>query len=343
MKRPQISLRMQRRLGGRLSAGAIVIAGMLASGSAILAQTRDDVIPPEAINAMARLESHLRHLQGSIVVNDGMDPAERWDFRFCKEWFVLTHHRQKPAVVQITSGRNSRYDFTISRPSATDPYRLHSTNSHPETSMMLLMTGVLGPSILAPVCVCGKTFSEWRKSPTFKVLSLSQQPASEGVLVNIECEYTTNEDTKPGNWPAFRAQVICDPKSSWAIKEQRITIQRRHQGRVAVTVLLEGSVTYGEPIDGLPVPAVVTEKLYANNNYNGEPIYKRVITLNGVKKSSPEEYEFSLSAFGLPEPPGVEWPRPTPWYLWLVGIGIACIVGAVAVRWLKNRVAPQEG
>lgn len=45
--------------------------------------------------------------------------------------------------------------------------------------------------------------------------------------------------------------------------------------------------------------------------------------------------DFTLSAFGLPEPYGVVWKTPTPWYLWFIGSGIAFL----AVGWyLRRRV-----
>lgn len=37
------------------------------------------------------------------------------------------------------------------------------------------------------------------------------------------------------------------------------------------------------------------------------------------------EKDFTLSAFGLPEPPGIEWEKPFPWYLVFAGIGTACL------------------
>lgn len=39
----------------------------------------------------------------------------------------------------------------------------------------------------------------------------------------------------------------------------------------------------------------------------------------------PPESDFTLSAFGLPEPPGIEWKRPFPWYLVFGIIGTACL------------------
>lgn len=37
------------------------------------------------------------------------------------------------------------------------------------------------------------------------------------------------------------------------------------------------------------------------------------------------ERDFTLSAFGLPEPPGIVWEKPFPWYLVFAGIGTACL------------------
>lgn len=39
----------------------------------------------------------------------------------------------------------------------------------------------------------------------------------------------------------------------------------------------------------------------------------------------PPERDFTLSAFGLPEAPGIEWKKPFPWYLVFAGIGTVCV------------------
>ena len=38
------------------------------------------------------------------------------------------------------------------------------------------------------------------------------------------------------------------------------------------------------------------------------------------------ETDFTLSAFGLPEPFGIEWEKPTPWWLYLICGGLGVIV-----------------
>ena len=47
--------------------------------------------------------------------------------------------------------------------------------------------------------------------------------------------------------------------------------------------------------------------------------------------------EFTLSAFGLPEPVGVEWGRKTPVYVWLfLAAGVLGVL-ALGLRWLAHR------
>ncbi|HMP04644.1 MAG TPA: hypothetical protein PKC45_19320 [Gemmatales bacterium] len=52
--------------------------------------------------------------------------------------------------------------------------------------------------------------------------------------------------------------------------------------------------------------------------------------------------DFTLSAFGLPEPYGVEWDRPTPWWLYaLISAGVLFIVTVIVSFW-KRRLAARS-
>ena len=43
------------------------------------------------------------------------------------------------------------------------------------------------------------------------------------------------------------------------------------------------------------------------------------------------DYEFTLSAFGLPEPFGITWERPRPWWVYFGLAGVGCLVGIVLI------------
>ncbi|MBX9580458.1 MAG: hypothetical protein K2X87_09130 [Gemmataceae bacterium] len=58
----------------------------------------------------------------------------------------------------------------------------------------------------------------------------------------------------------------------------------------------------------------------------------------------PPDAAFTLSDFGFPEPVGVEWPRPTPRYVWFVLAAVVCGGLAAVVRYsVRPRPAPAGG
>ena len=56
----------------------------------------------------------------------------------------------------------------------------------------------------------------------------------------------------------------------------------------------------------------------------------------------PRDEEFTLSAFGLPEPPTSNNDAPIRWYLWLGLAGIGCILLAAYVHFQKRRRTSSE-
>ena len=53
--------------------------------------------------------------------------------------------------------------------------------------------------------------------------------------------------------------------------------------------------------------------------------------------------EFFLSHFGLPEPYGVEWERPTPWWLYaLISAGVLFVVAVLVSFWKRRLTARQS-
>lgn len=57
----------------------------------------------------------------------------------------------------------------------------------------------------------------------------------------------------------------------------------------------------------------------------------------------PDSREFTLSAFGLPEPVGVTWERPTPRYVWFLTAAAGCGLLGFALRWLGRRREAASG
>ena len=69
---------------------------------------------------------------------------------------------------------------------------------------------------------------------------------------------------------------------------------------------------------------------------------ERIELNHGIPNALPPETDFTLSAFGLPEPFGVTWERPTPWWLYaLISAGMLFVV-AVIVSFRKRRLAARQ-
>jgi hypothetical protein len=95
-----------------------------------------------------------------------------------------------------------------------------------------------------------------------------------------------------------------------------------------------GSITYGQTSDGFPV--VKRHQLIADIYTPGQgPVEERYdFSLHRIACT---DADFTLSAFGLNEPPGITWERPTPWWLWLIGSAFALLLVAAGFTWLKRR------
>lgn len=91
-------------------------------------------------------------------------------------------------------------------------------------------------------------------------------------------------------------------------------------------------------VDGLPLlkKSVTT---VSSDMPRAAGIVRETVSTTLFTKEQADEYEFTLSAFGLPEPPGVDWKRPTPRYVWLlVATGVLGAM-AIALRMLARRRA----
>ena len=104
-------------------------------------------------------------------------------------------------------------------------------------------------------------------------------------------------------------------------------------------------VYYYGPQGGEPFPVPRRIEKWIRNVKNPEKSICLIVTeITDFRRASAPfpDTDFTLSAFGLPEPPGLEWKRPTPWYLWVGLAGIVCLALGVGGRWLKQRMTASK-
>ncbi len=122
-----------------------------------------------------------------------------------------------------------------------------------------------------------------------------------------------------------------DPANSYRVASYEFRVQVR-----AISMTDRGAIEYENAKEIPTVKKVVVDSLGVVNGgrapYNDRQVSEYSIQYN---VNVPDE-EFRLSHYGLPEPNGVVWPRPTPWYLWIIGAGVVCLI---ASAYLWKRVA----
>ena len=166
--------------------------------------------------------------------------------------------------------------------------------------------------------------------PTFRLLDVRQTMYENKECVEIvfdnKHEIIIGEDFIPEQ----RGKVILDPQRYWTVYSAELVSKYMHDN---------GPEDYKESIrittrDGKSgYPIIVNHKYYRTDKPD-EGITKE-FELDEVERL-PQDEEFTLTAFGLPEPVGLE--RPVRWWLWTGVAGVLLIiVGAVFFRLAQRR------
>jgi hypothetical protein len=134
--------------------------------------------------------------------------------------------------------------------------------------------------------------------------------------------------------------ILLDPKCYWLLRSSDLeTATRKTITRVKEWV---------KASNGLPMPRLVEIRIFdwkLNRLKKVEKTDKPTEFVDYLRfdlripDTLPDEKDFTLSAFGLQEPPWLDAPRPMPWFLWLAVIGIICLIGGVIIVRRKNRAA----
>lgn len=105
-----------------------------------------------------------------------------------------------------------------------------------------------------------------------------------------------------------------------------------------------GTVEY-ETSEGIPVPKVITDEIEIRAARKGLIFGKQLATFVKVEYNTDvRDEDFRLSAYGLPEPRGMIWRKPTPWYLWFIAGGAFLVgIGVLLGRRVARRKPPVSG
>jgi hypothetical protein len=200
---------------------------------------------------------------------------------------------------------------------------------------------LLGP-LLGTVCAGELLGAEWLPqlvaAPKFHLVRVTNL-ADDGQLVRVEFKYEKNANGAP---ILKSGAILLDAKRSWLIKEADVTLI---DARQRATFRLRNEFTDGR----MPVSFVshTVCQMRAPNNAAGEHVETEAemfLDMHEAKDIDPKQ--FTLSAFGLPEPreePGAVAPRGTSPLL-RITIAAVTLIGILLLgRILLRRRAAKTG
>ena len=155
------------------------------------------------------------------------------------------------------------------------------------------------------------------------------------VRIDFECPYPIEKRKEPGFSAVQGGHMVLDPKHLWCLKEYSVRTNDSASRRT-----FSRKFDYATGPDQFPILREVR-----THQLGYHPDGKDWFTCESVVKSefqySPsafEDREMTLSAFGLPEPIGIEPPpKPTPRYVWFLVAAGALALLAILFHWFARR------
>jgi hypothetical protein len=232
---------------------------------------------------------------------------------------------------------NSKYTFKLSRKSEESEWLLASFDmdnkkilSQRRVPLADLVLEELAPHFAFTTLMFQSPVAEMLKKPDF-VKKVSEVDRAGQKLIKLDF---THSQTVRGETEVALAWILLDPDHYWFVVEYAVQFK--------LAKLESGSeVVFGER--GIPIIKRYTMKSSFCEPPD-KPIGFRELVYNYDLHEAAEvpEQEFTLSAFGLPEPAGVVWTRTPPYYLWFAIATAAAFALAIAFRYLAKRRAKAQ-
>ena len=172
---------------------------------------------------------------------------------------------------------------------------------------------------------------ELLRSPGMRVTSVTAKPRDGWELVEVAFELPPSPPGQDRR-VLLGGVLLLDPVRHWLPVSQTAFVR---------TLVGTGTHTSAFEFGPGPWPVVRREIQTTEYKLNSTPKpWQLTSTVDyelQIPAQLPDTSEFTLSAFGLPEPVGVTWEKPTPRYLWfLLAAGIFATL-AIGFRYLARR------
>ncbi len=171
------------------------------------------------------------------------------------------------------------------------------------------------------------------KHPACKIIDIKLSTIHDKCIV---VKYSTDDATWE-NIPSFRCkfvgEITLDPDRAYTVKH---TEEKMVASSMIIDVVRDVEVVKFGSCYLLNTENKTTTTTVAGKS---NPKNRRIITHDYSVDSPRAESEFTLTHYGLPEPEGVVWDKPTPMYIWYLSIAGGAGVLMFLCGWLIKRRA----
>lgn len=306
----------------------------------------------EAPQKWAEYRKRGKRLQGSCLligkkVHDGRERTIRVRYEvkqnstgasFLKQ--MLEGDKTNYGIVTVV---NSRYGFKLQRSKQESDWFVGGINLKLENGYKL---DAFPPDLFACDFVnrafnfsllfsMSQSLPELIKDPDFSITKVSLSASRVGdELVRIEFSnhphLVTGQQFKQNNIPnewndLTEGWVLLDPAHYWVFREYHVINEWQNH----VTATTDAKFDYKIGRDGFPILTRI------ESQSNGRDTREQGSLEFDLTEQDVSDNQFTLSAYGFPEPKDVE--RRLPLYLWIALAGLFCLIAAALIRWLYYR------
>jgi len=264
---------------------------------------------PTAKDATKKNEVHSK--EDSFKINQS---KAAWTSKLTEGILVILANEDYLAVLESsdTTQPSSFSIRSLSEQTAPDKSIYEADVDHP--------TGKLVDIIRSPWAILYRTLGEWFAHPGFTIIRVEGiEGPDANELVRVTFKYQAVDEPKERAIP--EGEMVLDPSNQWCLKSYRLS---KFWGTIECTFEYDGERA------GIPFLQLSKEVLKGSGR---EAV--TTISFTDLKHRVASDDEFTLSAFGLPEPT-FQPTAPTPQYFYYLALAAVFLA---AFLWMRGRKA----
>jgi hypothetical protein len=230
---------------------------------------------------------------------------------------------------EVVAVANARYGFRLKKLNGN--WLLDRLNPQPDVDIDgLSVRRVVSNWTAMPVYCYDFFLVDMVKDSRFSIASCQEVNKDHESLIQVVFNFPNPINPKKFVTPIQSGSLLLDPRRYWSVREYVANCKwlGNRVGRYNAVY------SYDEGPQGFPIVRTMSSTLKMVPDDGSGIIDKHEFVLE-VPNKLPDDAEFTLSAFGLPEPAGFQ--TRTPWYIWAFSLGLLSIAAGVGLAWYRRR------